>query len=287
MDDPDFAGLFRTAAAELTRLGVPDPESEARFLFRELFGLQPVDLALRRGAPAGPADAARLRAYLARRATREPAQYILGVAPFYGLDLRVRPGCLIPRPETELLAEAAIRHLATVAPPRFLEIGVGSGCLTAAILAHAPGSTAVATDRSGAALAIARGNFEALGCAGRVDLREDDLYTGDERFPLVVSNPPYIPTGDLAALEPELAFEPAAALDGGADGLAVIGRIFAALPGMLAPGGRLLLETGFDQAAGIAALAARHGLDLLAHAPDYAGHPRIATLRLPPPEVPR
>lgn len=192
----------------------------------------------------------------------------------------MRPGCLIPRPETELLAEAARELLGRCDPPRFLEIGVGSGCITAALLAAHPSSAGVATDRSAAALGIARDNLAALGLLPRATLREDDLYTGTERFPLIVSNPPYIATGALAGLAPELAFEPREALDGGPDGLAVIARILDRAPALLAPGGHLALETGHDQTDGLALLARERRLALLEHHRDLAGHPRVAILKL-------
>lgn len=280
--DGTLAGRLASFARELSAAGSGEPEAEARYAFRELLGATPARLALARFEPF-PAEAEEiLSAYLARRTRREPPQYIVGRAHFLDLTLAVREGCLIPRPETERLVELALPALLAASPPRFLEIGIGSGCVTAALLASRPGATAVATDRSSAALAIARRNLAEHGLLDRAELREEDLYTGAERFPLVVSNPPYIATGELASLAPELSFEPREALDGGPDGLAVIARIVALAPRILRPGGTLALETGCDQEAGVAALAARHGLERIGHFADLAGRPRVALLRLPP-----
>lgn len=193
-------------------------------------------------------------ACVSRRAKREPLQYITGRTEFWRLEFEVAPGVLIPRPETELLVEAAIGFLQSSDAPRFCEIGVGSGCISVSILHSLQNATAVAVDASAEALKIAARNALKHGVDKRLDLREGDLFDAiDERFDLIVSNPPYIPDNDISALQPEVRdFEPLVALAGGLDGLDLVRSIVKDAGQFLRPGGVLLIEIGHDQAPHVA-----------------------------------
>ncbi len=185
-----------------------------------------------------------------RRASREPFHYIVGRKEFYGLEFAVERGVLIPRPETEILVDAAIRIASEIKKPDFYEIGVGSGCVSIAILHGVSGSRGVGADISDIALSLTKKNAERHEVADRLTLYKADVYDGvSDRVDLVVSNPPYIPDGDIRSLQPEVGeFEPHTALFGGDDGLAIIRRIINGAPEFLKPDGYLAIEIGFGQA---------------------------------------
>ena len=193
---------------------------------------------------------------VARRETREPFQYIAGRQEFWGLEFRVAPGVLIPRPETEVLVEAAIEHLRKFEGPTFVEAGVGSGCISVSILHSVPNASALATDISPVPIEIARENAVRHDVAERLELRETDLLAGvGGKFDLVVSNPPYIPDLDIEGLQSEVRdFEPRRALAGGPDGLEIIRRLVRDSGQILKAGGVLIMEIGAGQAAAVADL---------------------------------
>jgi release factor glutamine methyltransferase len=220
-------------------------------------------------------DASAFAALVARRAAGEPVAYITGEREFWSLPLRVTPDVLIPRPDSETLVEAA---LAAGERARVLDLGTGSGALLLAVLSEWPDATGLGVDASAAALAVARGNADALGLAGRADFRLGDWGAGlDERFGLVLCNPPYVEEG--AALAPDVrAFEPASALFAGEDGLADYRRLVPQLPELLAEGGVAVLEIGWQQAEAVSALAAEAGLVGEVRC-DLAGRDRALVLR--------
>lgn len=195
-------------------------------------------------------EAGRFEQYLNRRANHEPFQYIAGWQEFYGLDFEVSPDVLIPRPETEILVEQAINILSQIESPHFFEIGVGSGCISVSILANVTYATAVGVDISENALAVARSNAEKHNVDQRLKLQQADLFTGlEQRFDLIVSNPPYIPREDIENLQAEVRdFEPLNALTDEKDGLSIIEKIITDAPKFLSANGFLLLEIGFEQA---------------------------------------
>ena len=203
-----------------------------------------------------------------RRRRGEPVAYILGRQEFYGLPLAVNPAVLIPRPETELLVELALQRDFSTA----LDLGTGSGAIALAIKKHRPTARVVAVEASAAALEVANRNGVALGLD--VEWRHGRWFSGlDERFELIVSNPPYVASGDrhLAALR----YEPAAALVSGADGLDAIREIVAAAPAHLLQGGWIFLEQGIGQDAAVRGLLERAGLEDVQTWPDLAGIPRV------------
>jgi release factor glutamine methyltransferase len=215
--------------------------------------------------------------YISRRAQREPFQYIVGHQEFYGLEFEVSPDVLVPRPETEILVEQAINVLSGLENPRFCEAGVGSGCISVSILKNVNSAFAIATDISVGALQIARRNAEKYKVGGRLTLHQGDVFGNVKGpFDLIVSNPPYIPAQDIDSLQIEVRdHEPHSALDGGADGLAILEQIIQQSPTLLKKQGTLLLEIGFDQAEKIRPLFDKEIWSEPEFLPDLQGIPRI------------
>lgn len=224
-----------------------------------------------------PAEAeARFREFAARRARGEPIAYILGEKEFHGLPLAVSPAVLIPRPETELLVELALREPFGTA----LDLGTGSGAVALALKRERPQARVLGVERSVAALAVAQRNALRLGLD--VELRHGLWFepVAGERFDLVVSNPPYVSEGDPHLAEGDLRFEPRSALVAGGDGLAAIREILREAPAYLSPGARILLEHGIGQDAAVRTLLAEAGLEAVQTWPDLAGIARVSGGRI-------
>jgi release factor glutamine methyltransferase len=239
-----------------------------------------------RGAePAPAAVAQRLRELTARRVLREPMAYILGEREFWGLSFKVSPAVLVPRPDSEALIEAALALMPDRQRPwRFLDLGLGSGCLLLTLLREYPAASGVGLEISEEALAVAQANADALGVAARARLIAGDWRQPDWRehlggsFDLLVSNPPYIEAGAIERLMPEVArYEPKLALDGGPDGLVAYRIIATAAPTLVVPGGRLLVEAGEGQAAEISRIFASAGLAIQVPWKDLAGVDRVVS----------
>lgn len=223
------------------------------------------------------ADVARFTDMIGRRSRLEPVAYITGRQAFYDLDLRVTPDVLIPRPETELLVEEALRWLAGRACARVLDVGTGSGAIAIAVARHAPNARVTATDLSASALQVARQNAEAHG-ADRIEWRCGDLFEvlHGERFDLVLSNPPYVSAQEYATLEPNVReYEPAMALCADEDGLAILRRLCAQAGLHLEDGGAMGVEIGAAQGASVRRLMEEHQFESVRVIPDLAGHDRI------------
>jgi release factor glutamine methyltransferase len=217
-------------------------------------------------------------AAIKRRLAREPIAYITGRKEFWSLDFEVGPGVLIPRPDTETLIEEAIRLISDrAAPLRIADLGTGSGAILLAALREFPNAAGVGFESSPEAHRYAKANAECL-APGRAEIRRADWHSADERFDLVFSNPPYIPTADIESLAPEVReYEPKAALDGGPDGLDAYRALGKLLPAILKPGGHALLEIGFGQAEAMEPLFP--GLEMVRIAPDLSGIPRCLVLK--------
>jgi release factor glutamine methyltransferase len=256
--------------------GIEGARFEARLILEAATGL---DRAALLREPERPIDPAPYRAMLARRAAREPVAYILGWQEFWSLRFAVSPATLIPRADSETLIEAAL-----AARPggvgRILDLGTGTGCLLLAALSEFDGAWGVGVDRDPAAAALAWRNAEALGLAGRCGIVAADWAAPLRgRFDLVLSNPPYIESGVVPGLMPEVSrFEPARALDGGADGLVAYRAIVAQLLGLLAPGGVAVLELGLGQGAAVTALAQAAGFERIGTRRDLAGIERALVI---------
>jgi release factor glutamine methyltransferase len=200
-----------------------------------------------------------------RRCRREPIAYILGEREFWGRPFEVTPDVLIPRPETELIVEEALELFPPGrAPGIIVDVGTGSGCLAVALALEFPHARVIATDISAAALAVARRNADTNGVAGRIDFRMGNLLDPvSEIADLIVSNPPYVASGDAPGLIPEVReHEPHVALFAGSDGLSLFARLFPAAATRLAPGGRLIVEVGYDQDDRVAQVASLDGWTL-------------------------
>jgi release factor glutamine methyltransferase len=252
------------AASEELGAKTDSARLDAELLMAHALGVSRSVMFLQRMGDAVPAAFA---GYVARRAGHEPVAYIRGHQEFFGLDLRVSPDVLIPRPDSETLVEAALA--ARPAASRVLDCGTGSGALLLAVLDSLPKAQGVGIDRSAAALAVARDNAERLGLAGRTELRHRDWHQpgwadGLDRFDLVLANPPYVET--TAELTPDVRdHEPAGALFAGPDGLDDYRVLVPCLPALLAPGGAALIEIGATQAEAVCAIGATVGLDSTVH----------------------
>lgn len=275
------AEALRDGTARLAASGIDSALTDARILLMHALGIDRTGLLSRAAEPLPPEAATRYAAHLDRRAAREPVSRILGHREFWSLDFALGPATLDPRPDSETLVEAAL----AAAPDRLLrvlDLGTGTGCLLLAVLHDRAAAFGIGVDRSESAARVARDNAQALGLADRAGFLVGDWATAlAGRFDLVLSNPPYIPDSDIAALEPEVReHDPRLALSGGADGLDAYRALAAALPDLLAPGGTAVVELGIGQAADVAALFRGAGLDIAGTPHDLAGIPRcvVATL---------
>jgi release factor glutamine methyltransferase len=229
-----------------------------------------------------PGDAARFEALVERRAAGEPVAYLTGSRGFWTLDLAVTPATLVPRPETELLVELALARIPADADARIADLGTGSGAIALAIAKERPRCRVVATDASGDALDVARGNATRNGI-GNVEFRHGDWcapLVGDS-FELIAGNPPYIAEGDPHLDEGDLRFEPATALSSGNDGLDAIRAIVRNAPAYLCAGGWLLLEHGWEQGEAVRALLRDAGFVDVATERDLEGRDRVSLGRHP------
>ncbi|MDD2321446.1 MAG: peptide chain release factor N(5)-glutamine methyltransferase [Geobacteraceae bacterium] len=237
----------------LAEKGVENSRLEAEWLLCEALGMDRVGLYVNFDKPLTADELAACRTLVRRRAGREPLQYILGSQDFFGLDFEVSPGVLIPRHDTETLVQEAVNRCPAKAA--ILDIGVGSGCIAVALARTCADSHVYGVDPSPKALALAQRNAERHGVT--VTLFQGSLFEpfAGRTFDLIVSNPPYIPTAELAELQPEVRdYEPREALDGGPDGLEFYRRIIPAAPLCLVAGGWLLLEVGIGEAADVLAI---------------------------------
>lgn len=280
---PVAAVVLGEAEVRLAAAGVATPRADAEWLLAGLLGCGRSALQLRLQEPLPAGVAAGYERAVARRCRREPLQQILGWEEFRGLRLRVTADVLVPRPETEVLVEAAL-GLLPAGRPRVVDVGTGSGCIACSLASERPDCRVVAVDRCPRALAVARANVDALGLAERVHLLCADLLgpVVSRGVDLVVANPPYLPSSLLPSLPPEVrSWEPRLALDGGPDGLAVLRRLVSEAGRVLKPGGGLAVETaGGDQARVVAGLLENRGFVQVVVVRDLTGTGRIVTGRL-------
>lgn len=269
--------LEKATVALPRRRGLPDPNREALFLLAAAWEVNEVWLRIRPGELV-PADVEALFfEWVDRRREGEPAEHLVGRCQFWGRSFTVTPSVLIPRPETELIVQAALEM---TMPPgaRVADVGTGSGCLAITLAAERPGWTVVGIDRSLEALQVARQNGENLGA--EVKWFWSDLASCCQSgFDLVVANLPYVPTGWLPTLGEEIAREPVQALDGGQDGLDLVRRLIEDLSRILAPGGSCFLELAEGQAAAVEDLAEKRGLHPIGRRRDIGGCDRVVMVR--------
>ena len=272
--------LIRDTTAQFRDAGIPNPEVDSAALLSHVTGRAPLMLRLDTDTALTEAQLSAYDGLRQRRLQRVPLQYLTHEQPFLGHSFYVDERVLIPRPETELLAERVIEALRRMDAPAALDLCCGSGCISISAALAAPGAQMHAADLSPDALAVTRRNAEALGA--HVTLHQGDLFgaVAGLQFDLIVSNPPYIPAGECPALQPEVLREPVLALDGGADGLDFYRRIAREAPLHLTAGGMVFLEVGWDQAVAVCALMREAGFrEARAHA-DLQGILRMVEARL-------
>ena len=270
--------IRKSAEEKLKAAGIDEYENDARLLIREVTGAAPHDFYAMMNDEADRAMAERLSALIERRALREPLQYITGKAPFFGRDFLVGPGVLIPRFDTEILVASVLPHLKR--GMRILDLCTGSGCVLLTLLCDGPGEIeGTGADISEEALRYAVENEARLGTGARFVL--SDLYDeADGVYDIITANPPYIRSGEIPSLMPEVSlFEPASALDGGDDGLDIYRRILIGASERLACGGLLAVEIGYDEERDVAALFDSNGFDAIECFRDMAGNARVVTGR--------
>lgn len=272
-------------AARLRAAGCPDPAFDAVWLCRAVTGRDP----RLEDAPLTEAQAARLTEWTEKRAGRWPLQYLAGRWPFLDMELAVGPGVLIPRADSEVVCQAAADRLRGLPAPRVLDLCAGTGALGLGVRSLVPAARVTLLEKSPEALGYLRRN-----CADQAAARpgpapepvEGDVFTWQDARPegewdLILSNPPYLTGAEMAALQPEVAFEPAMALEAGEDGLRFYRHIAAAYRRPLRPGGWLVLEIGWQQGQAVQALLAAAGWASVGLGRDYGGNPRVVWARRP------
>ena len=280
--DISIADALREAVESLRAAGVGEPRLEASLLLSHTIGRDRAFLIAHDDSMVSSEQAQNFASSVSRRAAGEPLQYITRHQEFFKLDFEVTPDVLIPRPETEIIVEAALDLLPSDAEFGFADVGTGSGCIAISILHERPRSQATALDQSPRALAIAERNAKRYELANRLRLVQSDLFRGlaaSDRFDLIVSNPPYIPDGELSSLQREVQREPRTALAGGADGLDLIRRLVKEASEHLTSGGFLIFEFGINQDGEIRELVDKAIWELIEIRRDLQQIPRTIILR--------
>lgn len=272
------AALIAKGATRLVMAGIEEPQREARLLLAHVLETDATELALNPDRTVNVNEAGRFAALLERREAHEPFAYITGRRDFWTLELEVSPDTLIPRPDTETLVEAALQFVgSSAAPVEILDLGTGSGAILLALLAELPRAQGLGVDVSDGALAVARRNALRAGLGTRARFARSSWWSHvSGTFDLVVSNPPYIPSAEIAGLDADVRdHEPRLALDGGPDGLSAYRAILSGLLPRLSPGGILVVEVGAGQAGDVAAMMHASGLPETAIRADLGGHQRV------------
>lgn len=263
---------LRAGTARLERAGVPDAQYDAAQMLARILEEDALMMRIEGGRPLAQQKEATFEALLARREKREPLQYILGDTAFMGFEFRVEPGVLIPRADTEVLCEEALRRICP--GMRVLDIGTGSGALAVSIKKHCPEADVTAVDVSDTALRVAGENAKRLHADVRFVKSDCMTALADEKFDVIVSNPPYISREEMSGLMPEVLMEPELALFGGEDGLDFYRRIAADAPAHLTEQGCLLFEIGWLEKESVQALLREHVGEPFA-LKDYGGNWRV------------
>ncbi|MGD0670907.1 MAG: peptide chain release factor N(5)-glutamine methyltransferase [Candidatus Binatus sp.] len=273
------------AARRLAACGIESARLDAQLLMAAAAGVTR-EAAVTGSNELSPATLDNFETMIARREKREPIAYLLGHKEFYSLDFEVSPAVLIPRPESEIVVDAALKFIAGAPDARVLDIGTGSGAIAIAIAVNAPRARVTAVDISADAIAVASRNARRHKVEDRATIRRADCFEILDggpalgSFDVIVSNPPYLDDAEIAALEPEVrGFEPRVALSAGAGGLDIFRRIAAGAPRHLASDGELIVEVAAGQAAAVAKLVEEAGLQVVSVINDLTGHPRVVRAR--------
>ena len=277
--------VIQKSSEFLAKKGVDSPRLQTELLLAHLLKLPRMKLYLNFERVLSPVELDALRALVMRRAQREPLQHIIGSTSFCGLEMSVNKSVLVPRPETELLAEMGWHFLSTLnsQPSTCLDFGTGSGCIAIAIAVKCATARAVAIDVSADSISVAKQNATTNGVSERIEFRCGDGFStlnGNDQFDLIVSNPPYIASEEIATLQPEVRdFDPRGALDGGADGLDFYRRLASESAAFLKPGGKLMIEFGDGQAEAISAIFSSKQWHIEGVFEDYSKRPRILVVK--------
>jgi release factor glutamine methyltransferase len=282
---------IQKSAEFLARKGVESPRLQAELMLAHVLKLPRMQLYLNFERALNSAEADALRELARRRGLREPLQHVLGSTSFCGLEIAVNRHVLVPRPETELLAESGWTFLSTLnsqlsTPPTALDFGTGSGCIAIALAVKCPGAEFHAVDVSPEALAVAKQNaaHQDSPAVGRIHFIQGDGFAalpGEIHFDLIISNPPYIPTAEIESLPPEVSdYDPRGALDGGPDGLDYYRRFAREARQFLKTGGRIMLELGDGQAGAVKEIFEKQNWVVEAIREDYTRRPRILIARI-------
>lgn len=274
MPPDQLASLLAAASARLKAAGCDTPVLDARLLLQAAAGITREELIMGPDRALTAAQSATFESFITRRTRSEPVSRILGEREFYGRVFRVTPDTLDPRPDTETIIEAALGLMPRAA--RLLDLGTGTGAIAITLLAERPQATGVATDVSPAALAVARDNAARLGVADRLTLLEGSWFTPvSGTFDIILSNPPYIPEGEIAGLSPDVRnFDPGLALSGGTDGLDPYRIIAGSAAAHLVAGGHVLVEIGAGQADDVEAIFGAAGFRPAGRHRDLGQHER-------------
>jgi release factor glutamine methyltransferase len=275
-------GALKEAVLLMKAAGLDTPVLDARLIVQHALGISWDTLYLKEDQPLGIEEKGRLESELARRAAHEPVSRIVGRRNFWTLDLAVSPDTLDPRPDTESLIETVVAaHPERTQPLRLLDLGTGTGAILLALLAEYPSATGLGVDTSEGALAVARTNAESHGLAPRAAFMIGNWAQGLEGpFDVIMSNPPYIESGAIATLSPEVReYDPRLALDGGPDGLDAYRAIIPAIADLLAPSGLAVFEIGQGQADAVTQIACEHGLAPTGIRRDLGGIERALSFR--------
>jgi release factor glutamine methyltransferase len=293
MDDDEVDDIATNVGDALVRgelrlrdAGIEEWGLEARLLLGHVLQVSHLEVGIDRARPLTPSESGVFHDLVAARARRRPIQHLLGDVDFYGRSFRVGPGVLIPRPETESAIEAALEVLPPGTAAHVAEVGAGAGVLAVTIACERLEAQVWCNDISDAALRLTRLNAAAHGVESRVHALPGDLLAplaAHGPFDLLISNPPYIPSGDIAGLAPEVRdHDPRAALDGGPDGLDVVRRLLDGGSSLLRTSGRIVLELGYDQGPAVRELAVDAGWSEIEILPDLAGRDRVLRARRAP-----
>jgi release factor glutamine methyltransferase len=286
MANKDWAvsDLLKTTADFLGQKGLPSPRLEAELLLSEVLSLSRVALYVNFERILNAPELDAYRDLVRRRMGREPTAYILGRKEFYSLNFKVTKDTLIPRPETERLVDEALLLVKDLNEPIIADVGCGCGAIALSLAKNLKTAKIAATDVSSKALSVARENAESLGLAERIEFLEGDLAAplSGRSFDLICANLPYVPEGDLKALEPDVVkFEPLLALNGGPDGLSLYRRLIDGIGQILKPGAYLLMEIHPPTLAKLIELFKAEGLAFIRAIPDYDRRDRLALARRP------
>jgi release factor glutamine methyltransferase len=279
-DTPTLVSAWKAAQGELKAARIDSPAIDARLLLEAASGASRLEILTDPHRPLTPDQQTTLTGYLERRLRREPVSRILGRKGFWKIMLNVTPDVLSPRPDTETILDVAMLAFEPAQTFNVIDLGTGSGAILLAVLSERPGARGVGTDISSEALAVARENAANLDLDGRATFLRTEWAAGfgDTSFDLVVSNPPYIPSGDIPGLDPEVRdHDPLLALDGGPDGLQAYRDLAPEIARILKPGGIFAVEIGWDQGPQVKALFEAAGLADVKVVRDLGDRHRVVT----------